>query len=819
MADWYLEEVLGTSQPKAQPVQDWWLDEQMGPTLVQEGGAGARRQPGPVTVPIPGSPQPRRDAPARRPAPAVEPRQDGVPAAPELPSGPVPMPPAVEGQPDDAKYAEPDAPTWLGRRWQDIRGKRDERYKDLPSLSELMAANPVSEAQFKLTGSGDAGYGDFFKDQLGDAFIRRFKDANGYEIIGFRGQDGKEQLAYVNKPSWEVNDIDRGISGALPYIPAAGVMGRLTGALPAIWGVAGQMAGAAATSGAQDAVASAQGSEQGVDLGKMAGATIGAGIGSAIAPAAGWAMAKVAEKGLIDKSGTLTAKGVQAAQQVGADVQNWTSDIAKRFAQEYAKTGDAKAAAIMAELGDVGIPTTLGQRTKDVRQLMNEQSIRDGNWGEAAAAKLKEFDERQWQAMVNATMGQIDANTPGMSLRLAPHRSPGEYNASQIGHDIDARLTGAKEAFKKKVDDAWDKTGTLRPTPESLGELGSYVNNQLRTMQVTEKSHPVTADMVRLIEDFIGGKAPAQVSKLLKNDPSGDVNAMRQILSEAYRDLPKGPDRTRAAAVYDAFNTWTRDMAEQKLLMAEGMDAATAAANLVTARHLSADFHNLFDRAGSAAFPQGNSNGARIMKQILEKADSPSQIIRELFVGPTSQSIRPGSIAALNAIKQASQHLPKEEAAALMGDLKLAYWLRIVRNPNASDEAGKIYNPQRLLGNLRTSLDSHRDVWMTLFSKEDRAFAQRIVRSLENGPTFHDWTIKPNSSRSATTAVNLLQDFMGFLLRKTVGPEMGKVVSAAAGKVTGMGRATAGAAINQSGRYAQPMLAPGLGAAVGSETQ
>lgn len=805
MADWYLDEILGRAKPpEAQPAKadDWWLNETIGPTYVQEGGAGVRRQPGPTPVPIPGNAPPRPSAP--------RPQASQPQAAPQAPT---PMPPAVAPpEPEDAKFAEPDAKDWMGWAKQTVMGKRDPRYTSLPSAFEL-GIGVGNDAAFKLAGQNDAAYGDFIKSELGDKFIRRFKDANGYDIVGFRGEDGKEQLAYVNKPSWEWNDIDRAISGAMPYIPAAGVAGRVTGSLPAIAQVGGQMLGAAVTSGAQDAAASAMGSEQGLDVGKAVGATIGAGVGQAASGLIGRWLASRAESGLFDKAtGRLTDKGMKAAEAAGIDTAQWTDDIARKFAQEFARSGDAKVAGVMAEVGDVGIPTTLGQRTKDVRQLMNEQAIRDGNWGQTAANKMKDFDERQWQSMVNATMGEIEPGKPGMSMRLAPHRSPADYSPSQIGLDVNSRLTMARENAKAAASKEWDKVGKLAPTEEARGELFAYVNSELRDMPLlqptagTQGSTPTANAMVQLLEGLVEGTAPKQVSKYLKGNPLDDINEVRKILSQTYRDLPKGQDRAAAERVYTGFNKWVNDMAEQGMLTASTPDAAVSAAAMKTARQMTAQEVDIFDKA------LGNSNGARIMKKVMQTADSPSQIIRELFVGPTSQAVKPGAIAALNAIKQAAQYLPKDEAAALMGDLKLAYWLRLVRNPSAADEAGKMYNPQRMLNNLRNSLESQRDVWKTLYSPEEIAFANRLVKALETGPTFHDWTIKPNSSRSATTAANLLQDFMGLI----VGKQMAKVVFSGAQQHSGFGSAAMRRATEQSGRFAQPRIAPALGSDLGA---
>lgn len=804
--------VRSPRQTETKPEQDWWFAEKFGgPTLVQNAAPqpGAQQPPGTMRL----SDQRTNNDIVRK----VEAEADRLAReSKRLPQQPglVPVDPIPHyrgnaensDEQDNKRLAEPDAATWLGRRAQDIKGRHDPRYTHLPSVHETGMIPVSDDAQFKLTGSGDKAYADFLSAQLGDRQTRRFKDANDHEIIGFRRPDtDKEQLAYVNKPGWEWNDIDRGVTGALPFMAAGGAAGMALGKAPLAWQIAGQGVAGAATSAAQDAAASEMGSQQGFDAMKSVGATVGGAAGAAIGPALGWAIAKfVREPGLIDATGKLTAAGLDAARKAGLDPADLTEGIAKTFATQFARSGDAKAAGIAAELGDVGIPTTVGQRSKNVRQLMDEQAIRDGTWGTGASNEMKAFDERQWNAMRNATMGDVAPGKPGMSLQLAPHRSPADYEPGKIGTDIGDRLQMALKAAHEGEAEAWKKVGKLQPTDDAKAVLWDYVNAQLGSSRpITEKLHPVASGMVRQIEDFIEGKAPEQISKFLKSDPMNDINVLRKQLSKAYRDLPKSEDREHSGQLYTAFNTWTREMAEQKLLVAEGVEPAVAAANMAVARGLSADLHALFE-------VKGNSAGGAIMKQILERADNPEEIIRQLFVGPSSSVVKPGSIAALNAIKQISaKHLPPEEASALMGDLKLAYFLRMVRNPSASTEEGKMFNPQRLMTNLRNSLDAHRSVWQTLYTPQEQAFARRIVKGLENGPTFHDWTVKPNSSRSGTMGANLIQDFLGVLMGKSYG----KVALTAAKQYTGIGRAAANKATDQVGSYAVPSLAPMAGAA------
>lgn len=818
MGDWYLDEVLGVAKPQPKQAQapqqkssgDWYMDEIL---QVQDRPAN-RTLPANPTLPPGGAmpqaqrrPQPQAAPPPAQPMPQAQPPVAAMPSVPTPQPAPVAPPP----QSDDAKYAEPDADSWFGRRWQDIRGKRDPRYTSLPSVQETGEIPLQDDALFKLAGQGDAAYGDFLQSQLGNRFLRRFKDANGYEIIGYRGHDGKEQLAYVNKPSWEWNDVDRGISGMVPYVAGAGVAGKIMGKA-APWLIRAPVQGAVAgvTSIGQDIAAGEMGSERGVDPIKALAATAGGVVGESIAPAVAYGWRKlVSEPRLFNRStGTLTEQGIDAAKRAGLDPADLTPDMAKRFSQEFARTGNAKAAGLKTDLDEVGIPSTQAQRTKSHRGLMDEQALRDGVWGEGPATVIQNFDRRQLSAIEAATMGDIAPGKPGMGPMLAPHRSPADYTPGQVGASIGERANMALEAARKAEGDAWRKVPELLATDQALGTLPQHINKALGGMRISEQLHPVSTAMARDIQAFMGGKAPPSVAPFLTNDPARNVNVFREMMSVAMRDMERGADKTAAGRIYDGLNSWIRESAENGMLQAAGMDASIAAANMATARGISRDLHRVFDG-------DPKTGGAAIMKTILQGADSPAQIVQALFQGPQAHVPRRGAISAINSLKQATQHLPKEEGEALIGDLRLAHWLRLVQGPN-----GEVMNPQRMVGAIKASLHQGRDIWQTLYTPEQRAMAHRIVRGLENGPTFRDWTIKINSSRSGTTVANLMQDFLGMLMGA-----IGLKTSAGRGALKGLGEFSgyntgrAASAVSQSSPARIGTMPAAIGADLGARSQ
>lgn len=841
-----------------------YADEVFGLIPVQEGGAGARRQPGPGVQPMPDMPQRR---PQSRPHPAPQPAPPTAPAAAPYSYAddiltPVKPTQAVPSDP----LAEPDAPTWWGRRMQDVRGKQDPRYKGLPTLADTGAVNLGDDSVAKLAMPNDEAYADILSKSLADGvkMTRRFKDANDYEIVGFMGPDGKEQLAYVNQPGLDTSDISRGFVGSLPFMFGGGVAGKAlqkVGA-PLMGNVLGQAVTGAAVSGVQDIGASHMGSEQGIDLPKMAGGAVGGAIGEVAAPVIGGIIRKFwtepslynkstgtltekgmqaakdaglwAEAGVYDKAtGSLSAKGLQAAREAGLDPSKMTAEATKAFADQlekeaatlpqqlqqefaklYAKAGNARAAGVAAETGDLNIPTTLGQRTKDVKQLTREQEMRDGVWGDAAAKQMQEFDKRQWDAMVKATMGDIEPGKPGMSMLLNPNRSPGDYAPGQIGASIAERSQAGYKVMDDTAAATWRSIGKIEPTDGALAELPRYIANGLGDLAPSENDialMPVTTAILKQAKAFMEKSPPKQaVDGFLPTTAIADVNRFRQSIGTKIGEMEKGTDKNAAGKVYNAVNDWIREMAEQNLLTATSGDAAVAAANMVTARGLTRNLHAVVEA-------NGNKPGAAIVKKILESADSPEEVVRALFVGPTAKSVKPGSLSAIKSIKEFASQLPKEEGEMLISDLKLAYWLQIVRNP-AGKEGENIFNPQVLLRNLRVSADSQRSVWHTLFTPQEIAMRNRMTRALENGPTFHDWTVKPNSSRSGTTVGRMFMDMIGGL----VGANYAKVGMEVLNKATGRARANVYNATRQDLPASNPMMIGpyfSAGGAAGAQSQ
>jgi hypothetical protein len=133
---------------------------------------------------------------------------------------------------------KPDAPkgNWITRGYNAIVGAQDPKYKDAKAFDRTDAATGgvgASMALSMLGGSDDKSLGDVIQQSLGDKFVRRHKDANGYELIEHTATpDGKPTIHYVNKPGLDMSDVGRGVFGAVPYVMGGAGIAAVTKGAP-----------------------------------------------------------------------------------------------------------------------------------------------------------------------------------------------------------------------------------------------------------------------------------------------------------------------------------------------------------------------------------------------------------------------------------------------------------------------------------------------------------------------------------------------------------------------------------------------------------
>lgn len=736
------------------------------------------------------------------PAPSIDKAQAAPPAASEA----QPAIPEINGEdllfgdstaPAERRrapspYAEPDAPTWLGRRAQDIRGRTDPREANTPTVFEqfrgkVNLTDPAAAGA--LFGSSDAQLADILQNQLGDRFIRREKDANDYDVLVTRGDDGSEQRGYVNAPGLDGDDIGRGILGAVPYALGGGLVGGAAKGLGWLGRMGAYGSTAGGTSIAGDLAQTSLGSEQGVELGK-AGIAAAAGL---LGVPAEWLASKawarfVIEPKLFNRStGTLTPEGQRLAQSQGLDPAAMQADIAKTFAQTYSKTREASQAALAAERGEFGIESSAGQRSKDPWQLTQEEAMRRNLHGEKARDTMQAFDARQSQAVDFAARTRMPSDFRTQATKQTGTMSPqGITNVQQMPEPADLGLSiqdGIKHAranAKAGERQAWEDVTDILPMQAAFDLLPDSIAGRLGGVRVTNDM-PKASAMAKVLDDYVEGKAFNEpVAKVLQQSPVKTIDEMRRQLLGMYKGATDPTDAGAAKAIYDGFNDWI-DAAAEKSLLAGSPEAA---AKLRIARDTTKTMQELFSPS-----VKGQKTPAANLIRELEASDTPERAVQILF-GPASSAnpstIKNGAVQALRSMKAALQKYADPRIAGdTIADLKIAQWARLVQN-----KQGNPHTPQNMLNNINAALASQRTLMRELYSPAEIRQIRRLAAQLER------IVYKPpNASGSGYTAAGLTKQFFGKLLDAI---PAGRALYEFSGVPKALGTAAARRAVNQS---------------------
>lgn len=646
--------------------------------------------------------------------------------------------------------AEPDAPTWMGRRWQDIRGKQDKRYSDLPTIAEALinekntgatANMAMREWGSWLTAASDKDMSGVYKGILGNRFVRDETDANGYPVVVYKDKDGKEAKAYVNKPGLDMQDAMRGVGAVAPFVRAGKVVGSAMAGAPLLSRMAGHFVAQGATSVAQDAAGVAAGVSD-LDLNQSATkaglAAAGGAAGEAVAAPVAYIWRKLVTEPRYYNSATgkLTEEGIKAAEAAGIDASALTSQMSRQFGREMARTGDAAAATSQATANEFGVRRTVGELTRDQPTLLREQQIYAGNYGERGAKMMKDFRELQ--------KGDIRQAVQGMAEEMAPGRTGQFLGKAEMGANIRANTDDAFGAAKEFEGKAWKEVPEFKASQEALRHLDEVSLPQglrQRKVSVIEKElTPAAAEMSDMIERFVSGEMPVTASKYVDRSLAGQVDTMRRRLLAASQKAANDTDERAAKAIYDSYNDWVVDAARMS-------GDPLIAQKMVTARTLSREIHEAFD--GAKGTP-----GEKILGSVLKKAGSAEEVVDALFSGQTKANIKSGSIDALGRLKQAyTKYLEPEAAKAAWDDIKLAYFARAVM------KNGAIMEPKELSSSLKSMLANQRTVLTTLgITREEMARVGRFASLLD------DVALKnPNTSWSGVTMSQFLKEAVGAL--------------------------------------------------------
>ena len=620
--------------------------------------------------------------------------------------------------------------TWVGRQmkgagelatgaYEAAFPDRDPRYAETGGFSGGEGLNfddAMSVQRGKSTAAGfeEKPWRNMVLQTLGDRIIEVKKDRDGNELVRYKGDDGKEYETYVNQPGLDWQDVDRFISGSVPYIVGAYLTSRIPGLNRSLLTRApAQAVTASGISIGQDVTA-----DQPVDLGKTALTGLFGGAGEVAGVGAAKLWRKLTEPKYYDEAtGTLTRAGREEARRLNLDPDQVQGEMAQRLSQ-IKRADDPRAAAAGIESGEFGIPTTKGQRTKNPEQLNIEEQMRRSLFGPGAREVITEFDQTQ--------QGAIQQAAEGIRQRVAPQSS---QTLPEAGQEIGEALRGARKTSDAQVAAAWKEIEDLYPVLSETttgGDARSIMTQHLRQQFDNlgffpdEKLTPTAHQMMKELTDYsksIPTNTPYEI--LGKTGRAPSIDNMRRRLLARYEGAAPGQDKAAARAIYNSFNDWIEDVSTNQYIRTGKGQFTTKdqAAKLREARTVTREQRQLFepkDKRGKLT-PAG-----KILTEVAENADTPERIVQTVFGANVTGVPKAGTVDALRHMKQVFANDPSK-----MDQVKAAYFLKMVTGKD-----GNMLSPGHLTHSINRSLANQRSVIDELFTPQEQEFIRRFQKAV-----------------------------------------------------------------------------------------
>lgn len=631
---------------------------------------------------------------------------------------------------------------------QAIKGQEDPAYAGLSGFTGEGIRDPDFFDKMKagkMFAPEDSAYGDIIKKSLGSRLMSAEKDKFGQEVIRYRDDGGVERRAYINKPGFDFEDIDRFAAQSAPYLVGGGLASVPLRAIPFLGRLAVQAPIAGSTSIGADVLAGKLGSKEGVDLPRAGFAAGGAAVGEMLSPAA-WALwRRVFVKPGMAKGGQLTEAGRAEAEALGLDPSLMEGKTAEQFAESLSIARDPNEVASAFKTGEFGIPTTKGQRTKDPQILQMEVEMRRGLWGEQAKQIMVDFDKSQSKAVGEAV-------TENIGGAIAP-AAAGREKAT-LGKSIHDGVRAAKAWVDEVENDLWGRAGPMFPREEGFDLLAGRINASLQASHIRPSPNlgafPMSNDMLGFLENYSKDKLAENALPLIgKGKSSIFLDDARRFLLNMYRSAePGSADAKSAKAIYDGFNTWIDDLADNAMLVGK----PDAAAALKTARAFTKDMKQLF---APTEITGVKTPAGRKLDVIFNKADSPETVLDAIVPEPATK-LRPGDVDALKHMKEILVN--RGQAPDVWDDLRLAYWVKI-----AQDNKGQIHSPKLLQNRINAAFENQRTAIDVMFDPAEQSLMKRFASALDEAT----W-VDPNPSGSSYALESMRRRFSGGSALKTL---------------------------------------------------
>lgn len=684
----------------------------------------------------------------------------------------------------------------------------------------------IDPGQGSMTAVTDAAQGDIWEKTLTEQgrFVSREKDSKGREIITFKGDDGQPKRAYVNKPEWDMQDVNKIADQAAVNVATAIPAGRLAAGAGVVGRAAAQGLGQYATEIGRDVVAQNQGSKQGIDetraviggAGGAAGELIGPMIARLFRGNTGEKIVRKLHKGEklnpTERKALMGKMADDAFDKADKIARDQGQPLNKQAAAELRKKVMTQAGKDLADIEASSKGLTSGQITGDEEMLKREVKQRKGGYAKDA---FDELDADVDRATVRQVIGDdVDRLSPGENVQ----GTVGELRAQSLADEKQTwKMADDLELHPELQDVVNDDpmaamTGTTTKkamTEQSRQILSDALDANLGSRpQLDGHAASAYAELKHFVDT--GGKMKVNPELSLHSAgraKGAGMEALRRRLLAAKNAAAPGDEASSAAAVYRAFDDWVDGMAEEGLIQLKNGKAGPEIKYLFDqGRKVTRKERALFSPGSGGlrrkpgqlvSFTKGKEGVGKLMDKLFdEEYTTPAEFAKTLF-GRPGAAVRGDQLGAVKKIVEIAKVKKKPE---ITQELRKSYLLNLVL-----DETGKVFEPERLLQNLEKAMHknpaTHKALGITneIRQMATRAKLIRRGRGVGDRPAGEMGLNVPGISIKMKVYRTILGEIgrqlsRGKAMKQTtgggVGVEMGKVAPRQPGRAAAVGSVT-----------------------------
>ena len=649
------------------------------------------------------------------------------------------------------------------------------------------------------------------KKYVPDAEIKQDKDDRYLVQVG-------DTLAYINKPGFQLMDLNQILFQVEQYIPAA-KLATMGTTLVRRMGIGGIAAGGTSITG--DVIADQFSNETKISMPRASAAVVGGLLAEVLGMGFSFAGRKIKEKLAARKPSTLETPLPEESAIIETMTPEQTE--AARVAETIEQTGvirktiePGRAQAISDEI-EFGIPYTTGQRQAQVTaageegidfagggtQLYEEEAMRAGARGERAQTALQGLAGQQDVAVrgaVESTAARLGGAVP-------------EFEA-QVGADILSDIKGAAGAAERQVDVAYKAVPEEAfVEPKAFDDMMTFVDDELQGVQAQRlaKGQPELADVflpgaqegsqTAVAMKYLEGIA-ARIDEVGVAPNFGWLEEARKQLGRYIGSTLDPTDKNQLTLIKKGYDKWLDDIIDKALVtgddtVLEALQHARTLNKAYANQFLPQDRHDVVGRVISKMIDDPDYTGDQAINAILGASKTFKKIdgsriverLKKIFgTNPVTGVFDEGRLATSEGWQ----------------NLRQAYFLRLLKAARGSDP-GKPFsgiNFKQAVANL--IFGDGRMIAAELFDMKELTMIRRLSRAILRtqpppiNPTRSGWV----GSKEMRPLLGKIAHFLGMT-------DMGII---AAPVVRGSRRLFGGGKVKQATqRELPPMVTPRAG--------